>query len=71
MRATSSGLAVPAFLRLSSAKARWIESAACRALGIGVFFKGCSVMNTPLHWTCARTTLTRPLARSAPAADCA
>ena len=26
--ATSSGLAIPAFLRLSSAKARWIESAA-------------------------------------------
>ena len=31
-------------------------------------FRAC---NTPLHWTCARTTLTRPLARSPPAADCA
>ena len=28
MRATSSGLDVPAFLRLSAAKARWIDSAA-------------------------------------------
>ena len=48
MRATSSGLAVPAFLRLSSAKARWIDSAA-RAARSASFSCACGQPNRHIN----------------------